>query len=121
LTAILTQDLHLTTVEIDKFWSFVRKKTGSLTRPMPANDGDASCKIAPAASSSPVPAVRIGDDLVEQAVTLTVSRTQGRALTWCSDGWRGYAAIFKRAYRQPVRSGKLGRPPLRVLADVRLT
>lgn len=54
-------------------------------------------------------------------MTLTVSRTQSRALTWCSDGWRGYAAILKRAYRQPVRSGKLGRPALRVPADVRLT
>jgi hypothetical protein len=54
-------------------------------------------------------------------VTLTVARTQGRALTWCSDGWRGYAAILRRAYRQPVRSGKPGRPPLRVPADVRLT
>jgi hypothetical protein len=64
---------------------------------------------------------RIGDDLVEQAVTLTVSRTQGRALTWCSDGWRGYAAILTRAYRQPVRSGKPGRPQLRVPAHVRLT
>src|SRR6266436_8054724 len=40
---------------------------------------------------------RIGDDLVAQAVTLIVSRTQSRALTWCSDGWRGYAAILKRA------------------------
>jgi len=54
-------------------------------------------------------------------VTLTVERTQGRALTWCSDGWRGYAAILKRAYRQPVCSGKRGRPPLVVPAEVRLT
>jgi transposase-like protein len=54
LTTVLTQDLHLSTVEIDEFWSFVRKKTGRLSKPMPANDGDASCKIAPAASSLPV-------------------------------------------------------------------
>ena len=26
-TAVLVHDLHLTTVEIDEFWSFVRKKT----------------------------------------------------------------------------------------------
>src|SRR5260370_220745 len=64
---------------------------------------------------------RIGDGLVERAVSLTVARTQGRALTWCSDGWRGYAAILRRAYRQPVRSGKLGRPPLVVPPEVRLT
>jgi hypothetical protein len=64
---------------------------------------------------------RIGDDLVERAVTLTVARTQGRALNWCSDGWRGYAAILKRASRQPMRSGQPGRPPLVVPPDVRLT
>ena len=31
------------------------------------------------------------------------------------------AAILRRAYRQPVRSGKLGRPPLVVPPEVRLT
>ena len=54
LTGILTQDLHLSTVEIDEFWSFVRKKTVHPTKPMRANAGDASCKTAPAASSPPV-------------------------------------------------------------------
>src|SRR6266516_3327739 len=46
---------------------------------------------------------RIGDDLVERAVTLTLTRTHRRPLTWCSDGWRGYASILTGAYRQPVR------------------
>ena len=55
LTAILTQDLHLSTVEIDEFWSFVRKKTVSLTSPTPETVGDVSSKIAPAVSSPPVP------------------------------------------------------------------
>jgi transposase-like protein len=55
LTTVLTQDLHLSTVEIDEFWSFVRKKTAVLRKPMPVNGGDASCKIAPVASSQPVP------------------------------------------------------------------
>src|SRR5260370_1131991 len=64
---------------------------------------------------------RIGDDLVERAVTLTVARTHGRALTWCSDGWRGYPAILTQAYRQPVHTGRRGRPALVVPADVRLT
>jgi len=54
-------------------------------------------------------------------VTLTVSRTPGRPLSWCSDGWRGYATILKRAYRQAVHSGQRGRPALVVPADVRLT
>jgi len=41
LTTVLTQDLHLSTVEIDEFWSFVRKKTGNRTKPIPAHVGDA--------------------------------------------------------------------------------
>src|SRR5216684_3725973 len=53
LTAVFTQDLHLSTVEIDEFWSFVRKKTGNRTKPMPAHAGDALCKTAPAVSSPP--------------------------------------------------------------------
>jgi len=53
LTAILTQDLHLSTVEIDEFWSFVRKKRVPSTKPMLANAGDASCKTVPAVSSPP--------------------------------------------------------------------
>ena len=63
----------------------------------------------------------IGDDLVEHAVTLTVTRTQGRPLTWCSDGGHDYAAILRRAYRQSVRLGQRGRPRPRVPPDVRLT
>lgn len=55
LTAILTQDLRLSTVEIDEFWSFVHKKTEPPTKLMPVNAGVASCKIAPAASLPPVP------------------------------------------------------------------
>ena len=55
LTTVLTQDLHLSTVEIDEFWSFVRKKTAVLSKPTPVNGGDASCKTAPAASLPPVP------------------------------------------------------------------
>jgi hypothetical protein len=39
LTAVFTQDLHLSQVEIDEFWSFVQKPTGgSLT---PENGGAA--------------------------------------------------------------------------------
>ena len=54
-------------------------------------------------------------------MTLTVARTQSRPLQWSSDGWRGYAAILTRAYRQPVGSGQPGRPPLVVPPDVHLT
>src|SRR5258708_23013567 len=62
----------------------------------------------------------LGDELVERAVTLTVARTRGRPLNWCSDGWRGYAAILTRAYRQPARPGQPRPPPLVVPPDVPL-
>jgi hypothetical protein len=55
LTTALTHDLHLSTVEIDEFWSFVRKKKELLSKPMAENAGDAWCKTAPAASSLRVP------------------------------------------------------------------
>jgi transposase-like protein len=51
ITAVLVRDLQLTTVEIDEFWSFVRKKTGNQTKPTPVSAGDVSCRIAPVASS----------------------------------------------------------------------
>jgi hypothetical protein len=50
VTAILTQDLHLSTVEIDELWSFVCKKRVISTKLVPENAGDALCKIVPAAS-----------------------------------------------------------------------
>jgi hypothetical protein len=120
LTAILTQDLHLSTVEIDEFWSFVRKK-GAHDE---ANAGDSfGCLVQdrPSRFIAACATGRIGDDLVGRAVTLTVTRTQGRGLTWCSDGGLGYAAILTHAYRQPSRSGQRGRPRLVVALSVRLT
>jgi transposase-like protein len=53
LNAVLAEDLHLSTVEIDEFWSFVRKKTAQMSQPTQENAGDAWCKIAPAVSSLP--------------------------------------------------------------------
>jgi transposase-like protein len=35
LTAILVHDLHLTTVEVDEFWSFIKKKSAPAPRPTP--------------------------------------------------------------------------------------
>jgi hypothetical protein len=64
---------------------------------------------------------RIGDALVADAVRLTVRRTQRRPLTWYSDGWRGYRDVLVRAYRQPVATGRPGRPRLVVPDSVRLT
>src|SRR5712691_9338876 len=53
------------------------------------------------------------ENLISQAVSTTVQRTHRRPLSWYSDGWHGYAAILKRAYRQPQpRHGKTGRRKL---------
>lgn len=64
---------------------------------------------------------RIGDELVARAVREVVTRTHAQALSWCSDGWRGYPGILTHAYRQPQRTGKPGRPALVVPDDVCLT
>jgi hypothetical protein len=64
---------------------------------------------------------RLGEDLVGTAVTLAVARTGQRPLAWCSDGWRGYPALLTQQYRQPLRTGKRGRPRRVVPAAVQLT
>ena len=63
---------------------------------------------------------RVGE-LAERAVRQVHARSGGRPLAWCGDGWQPYAAVIRRVYRRPVRTGKRGRPPLRVPAGVRLT
>ena len=63
----------------------------------------------------------LGEDLIEQAVTITVQRTHQRELHWFSDGWHGYRSILVRAYRQRKLTGKRGRPGLVVPATVTLT
>ena len=52
LSAALEQDLHLSTVEIDEFWSFVRKKTHVPTKRTPGSGGADSSKSGRVASSS---------------------------------------------------------------------
>ena len=58
LTQILASDLHLSQVEIDEFWSFVQKKRGQLASRTRESAGEAWCRIATVASSSPAPLVR---------------------------------------------------------------
>jgi hypothetical protein len=52
----------------------------------------------------------LSEALIEQAVTTTVQRTHQRELHWFSDGWHSYRGILERAYRQPMLTGKRGRP-----------
>jgi hypothetical protein len=63
----------------------------------------------------------LSEDLIERAVTTTVERTQQRPLSWFSDGWQGYRSILLRAYRQPMYTGKRGRPRLVVPETLTLT
>ena len=121
LTAILTQDLPPLDRGNRRVLVLRAQKNGA---PDEANVGERwGCLVQdrPSRFIAACATGCIGDDLVERAVTLTVARTQGRPLNWCSDGGLGSAAILKRAYRQPMRSGRPGRPPLVVPPDVRLT
>ena len=63
---------------------------------------------------------RVGD-LAARAIGQAQGRSAGRALAWVGDGWQPYRRLIERAYRRPVRTGRRGRPPLRVPAGVRLT
>jgi hypothetical protein len=62
----------------------------------------------------------LNEELIEQAVTSTVQRTHQRELHWFSDGWQGYRRMLERAYRQPLLTGKPGRPRLVVPESISL-
>ncbi len=55
ITEVLANDLHLSQVEIDEFWSFVQKKREQLSRQTKESVGAAWCKTATVASWSPAP------------------------------------------------------------------
>ena len=59
--------------------------------------------------------------LAERTVRQVQARSGGHPLAWCSDGWRSYPQVLRRAYRRPVRTGKRGRPPLRLPEGIGLT
>lgn len=50
--------------------------------------------------------------LVEEAVAKVHERSGGQPVAWCSDGWGAYRDAIRRAYRYPLRTGRVGRPPL---------
>jgi len=55
ITEVLANDLHLNQVEIDEFWSFVKKKREELSRRTKESAGAAWSKTAPVALWSPAP------------------------------------------------------------------
>jgi len=64
---------------------------------------------------------RASEGLIERAVTSAVERTHQRPLCWFSDGWQSYQNSLMQAYRQPVMTGKRGRPRLVVPDTLSLT
>jgi len=62
------------------------------------------------------------EGLLKKAITIAVERTHHRPLDWLSDGWHGYRAILRRAYRVPLpREGRRGRRRWVVAPTVSLT
>ena len=64
---------------------------------------------------------RRDEALVAEAITKAHARSWGQPVSWCSDGWRAYPKAIRQAYREPVRTGRRGRPPLVVPEGVSLT
>jgi hypothetical protein len=62
------------------------------------------------------------DEAAPAVVAQTRQRTAGqRGVPWVSDGKAIYRQAIAKSYRDPVRSGKRGRPPLQPTAGVGLT
>ena len=59
--------------------------------------------------------------LLTAAVQQAHARSAGQPVAWCSDGWGPYPRVITRTYRRPVRTGKRGRPALRVPDGLALT
>ena len=59
--------------------------------------------------------------LVAEAIRKAHARSRAQPVRWCSDGWRAYPKAITRAYRRAVRTGRRGRPPLRVPEGLSLT
>ncbi len=61
------------------------------------------------------------EELAARVFAQIKQRSRGQVLAWCSDGWRPYPEQLLRTYRQPVRTGRRGRPPLRLPESISLT
>ena len=64
---------------------------------------------------------RRDEALASEAIAKVHARSGGQPVQWCSDGWRAYPQAIRRAYRQPVKTGRPGRPPLIVPEGLSLT
>ena len=64
---------------------------------------------------------RRDQNLVDEAIRKVHARSGGQPVAWYSDSWQAYTEAIRRAYRRPVRTGRVGRPPLRVPEGLSLT
>jgi len=64
---------------------------------------------------------RRDESLVDEAITKVHARSCGQPVAWYSDGWQAYTEAIRRAYRRPLRTGRVGRPPLVVPEGLSLT
>lgn len=64
---------------------------------------------------------RRDESLLDAAIVKVHARSGGQPVAWCSDGWGAYKEAIRRAYRKPLRTGRVGRPPLVVDEGLSLT
>jgi IS1 family transposase len=64
---------------------------------------------------------RYEEALATEAIRKVHASSRGQPVSWCSDGWRAYPKVITRTYRRPVRTGRRGRPPLRLPEGLSLT
>lgn len=64
---------------------------------------------------------RRNESLLDAAIGKVHARSGGAPLPWYADGWGAYKEAIRRAYRYPLRTGRVGRPPLVVPEGLSLT
>ena len=123
ITEVLVRELHLTVVEVDAFWSFVKKSASSSDAP--AETGPRwGCLSVDRATRFVVAWAFAGseDAAAPQVGAQTRRRTAGHGgISWVSDGRAVYRQEVGRVYRDAQRLGKRERPRLVPTAGVGLT
>jgi len=116
-TEVLVHDLHLSEVEVDAFWSFVKIQTPRKAG-WPAlgmfEPGTGRLVLWWCGSSE--------DEVAPKVVAQTRQRTSGgRGAIWISDGRPVYRRAICQVYRDAQPTGKRGRPPLALTPGAGLT
>jgi transposase-like protein len=108
ITEVLVRDLHWTVVEVDAFWSFVKKSA----QRRPCGDRTALGMSTRATRVVVAWAFAGSEDVAApQVVAQTRRRTAGHGgVSWVSDGRAVYRQAVGRVYRDAQRLGKRGRP-----------